>query len=133
VAEVGSLGRAEGEVHGAGVLHLQCLRVVERPHRRGIELRDEHANNRALRRRRSCTLDDRDVGDHNTGLGQEPELEQECVRPPDGVEQRGPAKELGDHDRDEVGLAAGEPPYLLQDRLVDPERAVHHLEQRLLV
>ena len=72
----------------------------------------------------------RHVRDDDAGLGQEPQLERELERVPRLLGERAAAELLGDDDRDEVGLAARQPPDLLEHRVDRAAVRVERLEQR---
>ena len=75
----------------------------------------------------------RHVRDDDARLGQEPQLERELERVPRLLGERAAAELLGDDDRDEVGLAARQPPDLLEHRVDRAAVRVERLEQRRAV
>ena len=118
----------EGEVDRARVRETDGLGPVEGTHRRGVRAGDEDPHGEGAPAR--SLVHRRDVGDDHSRLGQESQLEGELERVPRLLRQRPAAELLGDDDRDEVGLAAREPPDLLEDG-VDPAAFwIERLEQR---
>ena len=87
-----------------------------RAERGAVDARDEDSGNEAFAGR--CVAgDQRHVRDDDTRLAQEPELDRERLRAADRLEQRPVLEELGDDDVDELGIAAGEAPHVLEDGL----------------
>ena len=123
----------EGERDRTGVLDPERPRVVERPHRPGVHVREQDADREPLGVRPfGPTLASTTGTSVTTTPGSESSrsLSRNDVRAR-CREERLPVELLGDDDRDEVGLAPRQPPDLLEHRLRPALLGLEDLEPRL--